>query len=119
MTVAWTIAGMGPDEDELKRRWAFNPSVRWLGTLANAALLGISTRAGSVRPADAVRGLSGRAWSKRWRPACVPIVSDIPSGVPEIVDADVNGERPPVGDVARLCRRDRAARSRPRDASKR
>jgi glycosyltransferase involved in cell wall biosynthesis len=28
------------------------------------------------------------------------IVSDIPSGVPEVLDDQVNGERPPVGDVA-------------------
>ena len=27
------------------------------------------------------------------------VVSDIPSGVPEIVEAGVSGERPPIGDV--------------------
>jgi hypothetical protein len=30
----------------------------------------------------------------------VPVVSDIPSGVPELVTPDVTGFRPPVGDVA-------------------
>ncbi len=30
VAVAWTMVGAGPDEDELRRRWAFNPSVRWM-----------------------------------------------------------------------------------------
>ena len=34
VSVAWTVAGMGSDEDELKRRWAFNPRVHWMGAQA-------------------------------------------------------------------------------------
>ena len=30
----------------------------------------------------------------------VPVVSDLPSGIPEVVDHGINGYRPPVGDVA-------------------
>ena len=37
--------------------------------------------------------------SKRWLAAVAPVVSDIESGVPEIVETGVNGERPPIGDV--------------------
>ena len=109
---------MGPDEDELKRRWAFNPGVRWLGTLTNAALLDALRRRRTCSCCR--RGSRVFRWrcSKRWPPACVPVVSDIPSGVPEIVDAGVNGERPPVGDVrafaAAIARLDRD-----RDASRR
>src|SRR5207248_2668922 len=37
-SVVWTVAGGGPDEDELKRRWAFNPHVRWRGRLSSSEL---------------------------------------------------------------------------------
>ena len=39
--VEWTIAGAGPDEAELKQRWAFNPSVRWLGGVKHASMQSI------------------------------------------------------------------------------
>ncbi len=38
-SVSWTIAGAGPDEAELKKRWSFNPAVRWTGALTNTALM--------------------------------------------------------------------------------
>src|SRR5438445_351006 len=41
VVVEWTIAGAGPDELELKRRWAFNPDVRWMGALSNDAVIAL------------------------------------------------------------------------------
>ena len=98
VTVAWTIAGTGPDEDELKRRWAFSSSVRWTGPLTNAALLELYARHDVFVlptrfegfPVALVEGMAAGL------PA---IVSDILSGVPEIVDPGVSGERPPIADV--------------------
>ena len=91
------MAGAGPDELELKRRWGFNPQVRWLGRLTTPALLDqyvtqdvfvLPTRFEGF-PVALVEAMGA---------GLVPVVSDIESGVPEIVDAGT-GERPPTGDV--------------------
>ena len=98
VTVAWTIAGMGPDEGELKQRWAFNPGVRWPGTLTNAALLEQFTQQDVFVLPTRFEGFPV-ALVEAMAAGLVPVVSDIPSGVPEVVDPGINGERPPVGDV--------------------
>lgn len=97
--VQWTIAGAGPDEQELRSRWAFNDAVRWAGRLSTPALVAsyvdqdlfvLPTRHEGFPVALLEAMASG----------VVPVVSDIDSGVPEVVDAGVNGLLPPVGDVA-------------------
>jgi glycosyltransferase involved in cell wall biosynthesis len=97
--VAWTVAGGGPDEAELKRRWAFNPRVRWVGRLSTSDLMAsyvdhdifvLPTRHEGF-PVALLEAMGA---------GLVPVVSDIASGVPEIVDAGVTGFRPAVGDVA-------------------
>ena len=98
VTVAWTIAGMGPDEDELKQRWAFNPGVRWMGTLANAALLELYAQQDVFVLPTRFEGFPV-ALVEAMAAGLPAIVSDIPSGVPEIIEDGVNGERPPVGDA--------------------
>jgi len=98
VTVAWTIAGMGPDEDELKRRWAFNPAVRWLGTLTNAALIEQYAQQDVFVLPTRFEGFPV-ALVEAMGAGNVAVVSDIPSGVPEIVESGVCGERPPVGDI--------------------
>jgi glycosyltransferase involved in cell wall biosynthesis len=98
VTVAWTIAGMGPDEDELKRRWKFNASVRWMGSLSNAALLDLYTQQDVFVLPTRFEGFPV-AMVEAMAAGLPAVVSDIPSGVPEIVENDVNGERLPIGDV--------------------
>jgi glycosyltransferase involved in cell wall biosynthesis len=98
VNVAWTIAGTGPDQDELKRRWAFNPAVRWTGAVTNAALVDLYAEQDVFVLPTRFEGFPV-ALLEAMGAGLVPIVSDIPSGVPEIVDSGVNGERPPVGDI--------------------
>lgn len=98
VTVAWTLAGTGPDEVELKRRWAFNSSVRWMGALTNSALQQVYQEQDAFVLPTRFEGFPV-ALVEAMAAGLVPIVSDIPSGVPEIVDAGINGERPPVADV--------------------
>ncbi|HKB13756.1 MAG TPA: glycosyltransferase family 4 protein [Vicinamibacterales bacterium] len=95
--VLWTVAGAGPDEAELKARWAFNDRVRWLGALPTPELIAryaaqdvfiLPTRHEGF-PVALVEAMGA---------GVAPVVSDIPSGVPEVVDAS-NGLRVPVGDV--------------------
>ena len=98
VTVAWTVAGTGPDEDELKRRWAFNSGVRWMGALSHAALLELYADQDVFVLPTRFEGFPV-ALVEAMAAGLAPVVSDIPSGVPEIVDAGVSGERPPVAEV--------------------
>lgn len=98
VTVAWTIAGAGPDEDELKQRWAFNPGVRWMGALTHATLLELYARQDVFVLPTRFEGFPV-ALVEAMAAGLPAIVSDIPSGVPEIVDPGVSGERPRVGDA--------------------
>jgi len=98
VAVEWTIAGAGPDEIELKRRWAFNPEVRWLGQLSNAGVLAMyATEDVFVLPTR-LEGFPV-ALVEAMGAGVVPVVSDIESGVPEVVTSAQTGERPPVADV--------------------
>ena len=99
VSVAWTIAGMGPDEDELKRRWSFNPRVRWMGALSNTALIALYAQQDVFVLPTRFEGFPV-AMVEAMAAGLPAIVSDIPSGVPEVLDHQINGERPPVGDVA-------------------
>lgn len=98
VTVEWTVAGMGPDEEELRRRWAFNPRVRWMGTLTNAALLAQYAQQDVFVLPTRFEGFPV-ALVEAMAAGLPAVVSDIPSGVPEILENDVCGERPAVGDV--------------------
>jgi glycosyltransferase involved in cell wall biosynthesis len=98
VTVTWTMAGAGPDEDALKSRWAFNPDVRWTGPLPNAELLDLYARQDVFVLPTRFEGFPV-ALVEAMAAGLPAIVSDIPSGVPEVVDEGVGGERLPVGDV--------------------
>jgi glycosyltransferase involved in cell wall biosynthesis len=99
VAVAWTVAGTGPDEEELKRRWSFNPAVRWTGALSNAALLELYASQDVFVLPTRFEGFPV-ALIEAMAAGLPAIVSDIPSGVPEVLRDQINGEAPPVGDVA-------------------
>jgi glycosyltransferase involved in cell wall biosynthesis len=96
--VQWTVAGAGPDEAGLKTRWAFNPAVRWLGALSNADVMALYGSQDVFVLPTRVEGFPV-ALVESMGAGLVPVVSDIPSGVPEVVTSAAVGERPPVGDV--------------------
>jgi glycosyltransferase involved in cell wall biosynthesis len=98
VAVEWTIAGAGPDEVEMKRRWAFNPDVRWTGPLSNDAVIALyATQDVFVLPTRS-EGFPV-ALVEAMGAGLVPVVSDIESGVPEVITSARTGERPPVGDI--------------------
>jgi glycosyltransferase involved in cell wall biosynthesis len=99
VNVQWSVAGAGPDEAEFKKRWAFNTDVRWLGSLSTPALMDTYLAQDVFVLPTRVEGFPV-ALVEAMAAGLVPVVSDIPSGVPEIVDSGLSGERPPVGDVA-------------------
>ncbi|MGE0041811.1 MAG: glycosyltransferase family 4 protein [Vicinamibacterales bacterium] len=100
VAVTWTIVGGGPDEEALRARWTPGAApVTWRGVLSNDATLAalpdfdvfvLPTRAEGF-PVALVEAMAA---------GLVPVVSDIPSGVPEVVAAGQTGLVPPVGDTA-------------------
>ena len=98
VAVAWTMAGGGPDEAELRRRWSFNPAVRWMGTLSAPALTALYHDQDVFVLPTRHEGFPV-ALLEAMAAGLPPVVSDIVSGVPEVVEPGVNGERPPIGDV--------------------
>lgn len=96
--IAWTVAGSGPDEGELRRRWADNPSIRWAGRLQTSALIAAYQDQDIFVLPTRHEGFPV-ALLEAMGAGLVPVVSDIESGVPEVVDTEGNGIRLPVGDV--------------------
>ena len=98
VNVEWTVAGAGPDEEELKRRWSFNGHVCWTGPLTNVDLLALYARQDVFVLPTRFEGFPV-ALVEAMAAGLPAVVSDIPSGVPEIVETGISGERPPIGDV--------------------
>lgn len=97
--VRWTIVGGGPHEMELRRRWREATHVDWAGTKVNAEVLALYTRHDVFVLPTRTEGLPV-ALLEAMGAGMVPVVSDIASGVPEVVDSGITGFRPAVGDVA-------------------
>lgn len=97
--VVWTIVGAGPDEAELRRRWEGASHVRWLGRRTSAEVQALETEHDVFVLPTRAEGFSV-ALLEAMAAGLVPVVSDIESGVPEVVEAGVSGYRPAVGDIA-------------------
>jgi len=98
VAVNWTVVGEGPDGAELRRRWGGPSPVNWMGARTNSeAIRHLLESDVFVLPTRA----EGFPVALLEAMACgvVPVVSDIPSGVPEVVTEGRTGFRPPVADV--------------------
>lgn len=96
--VEWTIVGDGPDGEELRRRWTGPSPIRWLGYRGNAEVLEILRQHDVFVLPTRAEGFPV-ALLEAMAAGLVPVVSDIESGVPEVVERDVTGFLPPVGDT--------------------
>jgi glycosyltransferase involved in cell wall biosynthesis len=97
--VAWTIQGTGPDEAELRARWKDRTDIAWKGYQPMGVVLDqyhvqdilvMPSRSEGLPVALLEAGASG----------VVPIVSNLLSGIPDVVEPGVTGFRPEVGDIA-------------------
>jgi glycosyltransferase involved in cell wall biosynthesis len=96
--VTWTIVGDGPDGNRLRSDWPESSRVRYRGALTNEET--VSSLAGHdvfVLPTRS-EGLPV-ALLEAMGSGAVPVVSNILSGVPELVTDGVTGLLPQVGDV--------------------
>ncbi len=96
--VEWTVIGSGPDEEALREAWAWNPEVRWTGMIPNEAArerllesdIFVLPSQSEGFPVTLVEAAAA---------GVVPVVSDLPSGIPEIVIPGCTGFRVPIGDT--------------------
>jgi glycosyltransferase involved in cell wall biosynthesis/SAM-dependent methyltransferase len=96
--VEWTVAGGGPHEVELRSRWEDGCFVRWAGVLSNRETMELmASHDVFVLPSEA-EGLP-LALLESMSAGLVPVVSDLPSGVRDVVFPGETGFRCPVGDV--------------------
>lgn len=96
--VKWTVAGGGPDEEELRARWKGAPDVRWAGVLSNQQTLGLMAEHDVFVLASRAEGLPV-ALLECMSVGLVPVVSDVSGGVRELVIPGANGYLLPMGDV--------------------
>ncbi|MGH9333549.1 MAG: glycosyltransferase family 4 protein [Vicinamibacteria bacterium] len=96
--VEWTIAGGGPDENALREQWTERSSVRWPGVLSNRETVDLMKGQDLFVLPSVAEGLP-LALLEAMSVGLVPVVSDIPSGVPEVVVPGKTGFRIAVGDV--------------------
>jgi glycosyltransferase involved in cell wall biosynthesis len=96
---AWTVQGAGPDEAALRAAWADRSDVRWFGQRDKADVLRLYEDHDVLVMPSRNEGLPV-ALLEAGAAAVVPVVSDLASGIPDVVIAGVSGYRPAVGDVA-------------------
>ncbi len=96
--VEWTIAGGGPDEADLRRRWEGGRRVRWAGVLSNRETIELMMDHDVFALPSEAEGLPV-ALLEAMSVGLVPVVSDIPSGVREVVIPGETGSRIPIGDI--------------------
>jgi glycosyltransferase involved in cell wall biosynthesis len=98
VNVRWTIAGGGPDEEALRAGWTDGDQITWAGVLSNRAVVELMTEHDVLLLPSESEGLP-LALLEAMGVGLVPVVSDIPSGVRELVAAGRTGLLAPVGDV--------------------
>lgn len=96
--VTWTLVGEGPHGEQLKQQWPQSHRVNYLGQMTNAEVLEqcaahdvfvLPTRAEGF-PVALLEAMGA---------GLVPIVSNIETGVPEVVTPGVTGFTPEVADI--------------------
>ena len=97
--VTWTIVGDGPDGAKLRAAWPESATLTYRGALKNAeTIAALADHDVFVLPTR-TEGLPV-ALLEAMGAGVVPVVSNIDSGVPDVMTAGVTGLLPEVGDVA-------------------
>ena len=105
--IQMTIAGSGPAESALRSHFAgigAGSRVEFVGTVNSSALSGMFAEHDVFLLASEFEGLPISLLEAMGQ-GCIPLVTDIRSGIPELVEDRVNGFRVPVGDVQTFARR--------------
>ena len=92
--VNWTIVGFGKDKNQLQKTWN-NKNVIWKGKLTNKEVYEIYLKNDIVILPSHAEGFPV-VIIEAMKIGLVPLVSDLPSGIPEIIKNGVNGFTFPV-----------------------
>ena len=95
---AWTLQGAGPDEEALRASWPDRGDIRWSGQREKADVLRLYEQHDVLVMPSRNEGLPV-ALLEAGAAGVVPVVSDLASGIPEVVAPGVSGYRPRVGDI--------------------
>jgi glycosyltransferase involved in cell wall biosynthesis len=98
VTVEWTMIGSGPDEEPLREAWAWNPEVRWTGSIPNEDARDRMLESDIIVMPSQFEGFPVTLVEAA-AAGVVPVASDLLSGIPEIVVPGRTGFRLPVGDT--------------------
>lgn len=99
--VELTIIGEGAEArqlQDLSRALVERGAIRFLGTLPNEEVLEIFERSDAFVLTSEFEGMPVSLLEAMAR-GCIPVATDISSGIPELVHEAVNGHRVPVGDI--------------------
>ena len=99
--VKLTIAGDGSDGQKLRdvcEPLVQQGAIQFLGTVSNEKVLEIYEQNDIFLLTSEFEGLPVSALEAMGR-GCIPVVSDITSGIPELVENGVNGFRVPIGEI--------------------
>lgn len=97
LAVTWTVVGGGPEEAALRKVWP-DPTVRWLGTCSHEETLRVYERHDVLVLPSYAEGLP-IVLLEAAAAGVVPVVSDLPSGVPEVVEPGLTGFRVSPSDI--------------------
>ena len=96
-----TLIGDGPERERLMEVWrpyAADDEIQFLGTLSNEKTLEMLEQNDVFILTSDFEGLPVSLLEAMAK-GCIPVVTDIPSGIPELVKDGVNGYRVPIGDT--------------------
>jgi len=98
--VCWTVIGDGPDKIHLQKKWPSNSRVHYASPATNEQVLELCTEGDVFVLPSRFEGFPV-ALLEAMSAGLVPVVSNLPSGIPEVVVEGV-GFRPPVGDCEKF-----------------
>jgi glycosyltransferase involved in cell wall biosynthesis len=96
--IAWTLQGAGPDALALQLSWGGGSPTRWTGVQPRERVLALYQEHDVLVMPSRAEGLPV-ALLEAMAAGVVPVVSDLESGIPEIVEAGGTGYRVRVADV--------------------
>lgn len=99
MDARWTVVGEGPGGAEARANWIEPARVRWLGARSNVEVLSLYADHDVLVLPSRAEGLP-RAVLEGMSAGVVPVVSDLPCGIRDIVEPGRSGFLPPPGDIA-------------------
>ncbi|WP_159022669.1 glycosyltransferase family 4 protein [Formosa sp. L2A11] len=96
--VNFVLVGSGEMDAELKSQFSLEPKVVFKGQLNNSEVIQEMQNAKVLLFPSLSEGLPNVV-VESMKAKCVPVCSDIASGIPDLIDDEITGYRVPIGDI--------------------